>query len=164
MSVKIRLSRGGTKKRPYFYIVVAEAGSPRDGRYIEQVGTHNPLLPKDNADRVKLDLERVKHWLSVGAQPTEQVAALLKLTGDWGQFKGDKNAVSTVKTKEAKVEFVADEKKKPVLKPKAEKPAPVVEEAEAVVEAEVEAEEAAEAEVVEAAEEITEAAADGEKA
>ena len=100
----------------------------------------------------------------VGAQPTEQVTALLKLTGDWGTFKGDKNAKSTVKTKEAKVEFVADEKKKPVLKPKAEKPAPVVEEAEAVVEAEVEAEEAAEAEVVEAAEEITEAAADGEKA
>ena len=164
MSVKIRLSRGGTKKRPYYYVVVADSASPRDGRYIEQVGTHNPLLPKDNADRVKLDVERIKHWLSVGAQPTEQVTALLKLTGDWGTFKGDKNAVSTVKTKEAKVEFVADEKKKPVLKPKAEKPAPVVEEAAAVVEAEVEAEEAAEAEVVEAAEEITEAAADGEKA
>ena len=81
MSVKIRLSRGGTKKRPYFYIVVAEAGSPRDGRYIEQVGTHNPLLPKDNADRVKLDLERVKHWLSVGAQPTDRVARFLDAAG-----------------------------------------------------------------------------------
>ena len=57
MSVKIRLSRGGTKKRPYYYIVVADSTSPRDGRYIEQIGTHNPLLPKDNADRVKLDLE-----------------------------------------------------------------------------------------------------------
>ena len=57
MSVKIRLSRGGTKKRPYFYIVVAEAASPRDGRYIEQIGTHNPLLPKDNADRVKRFLD-----------------------------------------------------------------------------------------------------------
>ncbi len=63
MSVKIRLSRGGTKKRPYYYIVVADATSPRDGRYIEQIGTHNPLLPKDNADRVKIDLERAKHWL-----------------------------------------------------------------------------------------------------
>ena len=63
MSVKIRLSRGGTKKRPYYYIVVADCASPRDGRYIEQIGTHNPLLPKDNADRVKLDIERVKHWL-----------------------------------------------------------------------------------------------------
>ena len=81
MSVKIRLSRGGTKKRPYFYIVVAEAASPRDGRYIEQVGTHNPLLPKDNADRVKLDVERVKHWLSVGAQPTDRVARFLDAAG-----------------------------------------------------------------------------------
>jgi small subunit ribosomal protein S16 len=81
MSVKIRLSRGGTKKRPYYYIVVAEAASPRDGRYIEQIGTHNPLLPKDNADRVKLDLERVKHWLSVGAQPTDRVARFLDAAG-----------------------------------------------------------------------------------
>jgi small subunit ribosomal protein S16 len=81
MSVKIRLSRGGTKKRPYFYIVVAEATSPRDGRYIEQIGTHNPLLPKDNADRVKLDVERVKHWLSVGAQPTDRVARFLDAAG-----------------------------------------------------------------------------------
>ena len=81
MSVKIRLSRGGTKKRPYFYIVVAEAGSPRDGRYIEQIGTHNPLLPKDNADRVKLDVERAKHWLSVGAQPTDRVARFLDAAG-----------------------------------------------------------------------------------
>ena len=81
MSVKIRLSRGGTKKRPYYYIVVAEAGAPRDGRYIEQIGTHNPLLPKDNADRVKLDLERLKHWLSVGAQPTDRVARFIDAAG-----------------------------------------------------------------------------------
>jgi small subunit ribosomal protein S16 len=81
MSVKIRLSRGGTKKRPYYYIVVAEAGAPRDGRYIEQIGTHNPLLPKDNADRVKLDIERVKHWLSVGAQPTDRVARFIDAAG-----------------------------------------------------------------------------------
>ena len=81
MSVKIRLSRGGTKKRPYFYIVVADSTSPRDGRYIEQIGTHNPLLPKDNADRVKLDVERVKHWLSVGAQPTDRVMRFLDAAG-----------------------------------------------------------------------------------
>jgi small subunit ribosomal protein S16 len=81
MSVKIRLSRGGTKKRPYYYIVVAEATSPRDGRYIEQVGTHNPLLPKDNAERVKLDVDRVKHWLSVGAQPTDRVLRFLDAAG-----------------------------------------------------------------------------------
>jgi small subunit ribosomal protein S16 len=81
MSVKIRLSRGGTKKRPYYYIVVADSTSPRDGRYIEQIGTHNPLLPKDHADRVKLDMERAKHWLAVGAQPTERVLRFLDAAG-----------------------------------------------------------------------------------
>jgi small subunit ribosomal protein S16 len=81
MSVKIRLSRGGTKKRPYYYIVIAEASAPRDGRYIEQIGTHNPMLPKDHADRVKLDLDRAKHWLSVGAQPTDRVARFLDAAG-----------------------------------------------------------------------------------
>jgi small subunit ribosomal protein S16 len=81
MAVKIRLSRGGTKKRPYFYIVVADSASPRDGRYIEQIGTHNPLLPKDSADRVKLDLERAKHWLAVGAQPTDRVLRFLDAAG-----------------------------------------------------------------------------------
>jgi small subunit ribosomal protein S16 len=81
MSVKIRLSRGGSKKRPYYYIVVAEATSPRDGRYIEQIGTHNPLLAKDNADRVKLNVERAKHWLSVGAQPTDRVLRFLDAAG-----------------------------------------------------------------------------------
>ncbi|MEZ5853225.1 MAG: 30S ribosomal protein S16 [Hyphomicrobiaceae bacterium] len=81
MSVKIRLSRGGTKKRPYYYIVVAEATAPRDGRYIEQIGTHNPMLPKDHADRLKIDLERAKHWLSCGAQPTDRVARFLDNAG-----------------------------------------------------------------------------------
>ena len=81
MSVKMRLSRGGTKKRPYYYIVIAESASPRDGRYIEQIGTHNPLLPKDNPDRVKLDVDRAKHWLSVGAQPTDRVARFLDAAG-----------------------------------------------------------------------------------
>jgi small subunit ribosomal protein S16 len=81
MAVKIRLSRGGAKKRPYYYIVVAEAAAPRDGRYIEQIGTHNPMLPKDHADRVKLDVDRAKHWLSVGAQPTDRVARFLDAAG-----------------------------------------------------------------------------------
>jgi small subunit ribosomal protein S16 len=81
MSVRIRLSRGGTKKRPYYYIVVADSNSPRDGRYIEQIGTHNPLLPKDHADRVKLDPERARHWLSVGAQPTDRVLRFLAAAG-----------------------------------------------------------------------------------
>jgi small subunit ribosomal protein S16 len=81
MPVKIRLSRGGTKKRPYYYVVVADSASPRDGRYIEQIGTHNPLLPKDHADRVKLNVERAKHWLSVGAQPTDRVLRFLDAAG-----------------------------------------------------------------------------------
>src|SRR5690349_24583074 len=81
MSVKIRLSRGGSKKRPYYYVVVAESSSPRDGRYIEQIGTHNPLLPKDSADRVKLNIDRAKHWLSVGAQPSDRVARFLDAAG-----------------------------------------------------------------------------------
>jgi len=81
MSVKIRLSRGGTKKRPYYYVVVANSTSPRDGRYIEQIGTYNPMLPRDHADRIKLNVERAKHWLSVGAQPTDRVARFLDVNG-----------------------------------------------------------------------------------
>lgn len=81
MAVKIRLSRGGAKKRPYYYVVVAHGTSPRDGRYIEQIGTFDPMLKKDNPERVKLLDERVKHWLSVGAQPTDRVARLLDIKG-----------------------------------------------------------------------------------
>ena len=81
MSVKIRLSRGGAKKRPYYYVVVANTVSPRDGRYIEQIGTFNPMLKKDDETRVKLDLDRAKYWLSVGAQPTDRVARLLDAAG-----------------------------------------------------------------------------------
>lgn len=81
MSARIRLSRGGAKKRPYYYVVVAHSASPRDGRYIEQIGTFNPMLPKDSPDRVKLIEERCKHWLSVGAQPTDRVQRLFDGAG-----------------------------------------------------------------------------------
>ena len=81
MSVKIRLSRGGAKKRPYYYVVVANTTSPRDGRYIEQIGTFNPMLKKDDETRVNLQLERCKYWLGVGAQPTDRVARLLDGAG-----------------------------------------------------------------------------------
>ena len=77
MAVKIRLARGGTKKRPYFRIVIADIRAPRDGRYIERVGSYNPLLPKDHDDRVKLDIERIKEWLSKGAKPTDRVAGFI---------------------------------------------------------------------------------------
>jgi small subunit ribosomal protein S16 len=81
MAARIRLSRGGAKKRPYYYVVVAHSTSPRDGRYIEQIGTFDPMLKKDSPDRVKLNLERAKHWLSVGALPTDRVARLLDGAG-----------------------------------------------------------------------------------
>lgn len=81
MAVKMRLSRGGSKKRPYYYVVIAHGTSPRDGRYIEQIGTFDPMLKKDNPERVKLLDERVKHWLSVGAQPTDRVLRLLDAQG-----------------------------------------------------------------------------------
>lgn len=81
MAAKIRLSRGGAKKRPYYYVVVAHSASPRDGRYIEQIGTFNPMLPKDSPDRVKLIEERCKHWIAVGAQPTDRVARLFDAAG-----------------------------------------------------------------------------------
>jgi small subunit ribosomal protein S16 len=81
MSVKIRLARGGAKKRPYYYIVVAHTTSPRDGRYIEQIGTFNPMLKKDDENRVKLDLDRAKYWVGVGAQPTDRVARFLDANG-----------------------------------------------------------------------------------
>ena len=163
MATKIRLKRLGKIRAPYYRIVVADSRTKRDGRVIEEIGLYHPT---EEPSRIEVDSDRAQYWLGVGAQPTEQVLVLLKLTGDWGRFQGDENAVSTVKVAEGKVAFVADEKKKPVLKPKAEKPAVVAAEAAAVVEAEVEAEEAAEAAVVVEAEEITEAAAgaDGEKA
>src|SRR6516162_6612484 len=81
MPLKIRLSRGGAKKRPYYRIVVAEATAPRDGRFIEKVGVYNPLQPKDHADRIMLIEDRVKHWLSVGAQPTDRVLRFLDARG-----------------------------------------------------------------------------------
>jgi len=81
MAVSIRLSRGGSKKRPYYRIVVADARSPRDGNFIERIGSYNPLLAKDDAARVVLDGDRAKHWLSVGAQPTDRVARFLDAAG-----------------------------------------------------------------------------------
>ncbi len=80
MALKIRLARAGSKKRPYYHVVVADARSPRDGRFIESLGSWNPLLPKDG-ERVKVDADRVKHWLSHGAQPTDRVLRFLDKTG-----------------------------------------------------------------------------------
>ena len=77
MALKIRLSRGGAKKRPYYRIVIADSRSPRDGRFIEKIGSYNPMLAKDNPDRVVLNLERARHWLGRGATPSDRVARFL---------------------------------------------------------------------------------------
>ena len=155
MAVKIRLKRLGKIRAPYYRIVVADSRTKRDGRVIEEIGKYHPT---EEPSFIEVDSERAQYWLSVGAQPTEQVLALLKLSGDWGTFKGEKGATSTIKTKEAPVAFEIDEKKKPVLKPKAEKPAKVEEPAQ-VEEVAAPAEDAAPAEAEEPAVEAVEAEA-----
>lgn len=81
MATKIRLARGGAKKRPFYRIVVADARSPRDGRYIERLGTYNPSLPKDDENRVQFDKERAEYWLKTGAEPSERVTRFLRAAG-----------------------------------------------------------------------------------
>ncbi|WBU59182.1 30S ribosomal protein S16 [Paracoccus albus] len=81
MAMKIRLARGGSKKRPHYAIVATDSRMPRDGRFIEKLGTYNPLLPKDSEQRVQMDMERVQHWLDQGAQPTDRIARFLEAAG-----------------------------------------------------------------------------------
>jgi small subunit ribosomal protein S16 len=133
VAVKIRLKRMGKIRAPYYRIVVADSRTKRDGRVIEEIGKYHPT---ENPSIIEVNSDRAQYWLGVGAQPTEQVAALLKLTGDWGMFKGEKGAKSTVQVAEPKAVFQADTKKKPVLRPKVVKPvqeapaeAPVAQEA-----------------------------------
>ena len=168
MAVKIRLARHGKIRTPHYRIVVADSRTHRDGRVIEEIGRY---VPTNNPSIIEVNSERAQYWLGVGAQPTEQVAVLLKLTGDYQASKGDKNAKNTVKLAEPKAEFVIDSKKKTVLVPKeqpaakkavVEEVAPaaeVVEEVAAVEEApvaEVAAEEAPVAAEVEAAPAVSE--------
>ena len=157
MATSIRLSRGGSKKRPYYKIVVADSRSPRDGKFIERIGSYNPLLAKDNPERVKLDTDRAKHWLSVGAQPTDRVARFLDVAG--------------VKERAARNnpnKGVPGQKAKDRAEDKAAKAAEAAEAAAAAAAApvveEVAAEEVAVEEVaVEAAAEVTEEAAPAEE-
>ncbi|MCR9113663.1 MAG: 30S ribosomal protein S16 [Rhodobacteraceae bacterium] len=81
MAMKIRLARGGSKKRPFYRIVAADSRMPRDGRFIEKLGTYNPLLPKDSEERVKMNMERIQYWLDQGAQPSERIARMLEAAG-----------------------------------------------------------------------------------
>ena len=117
MAVKIRLKRLGKLKTPHYRIVVADSRTKRDGRVIEEIGRY---VPTNDPSIIEVNSERALYWLGVGAQPTEQVAALLKLTGDFQKSKGDASAKNTVKPQVAKEVFVADTKKKPVLKPREE--------------------------------------------
>ncbi|MFT4258640.1 30S ribosomal protein S16 [Microbacterium sp.] len=126
MAVKIRLKRLGKIRAPYYRIVVADSRTKRDGRVIEEIGKYHPT---EEPSFIEVDSERAQYWLSVGAQPTEQVTAILKITGDWGKFKGDKDAKSTLKVAGEKTAFEVDASKKSVIKPKAEKKEAPAEEA-----------------------------------
>jgi len=138
MSLKIRLARGGTKKRPFYQIVVADARAPRDGRFIEKLGTFNPLLAKDNEGRVVLDLDRAKHWLSVGAQPTDRVLRFLDVAGVMNREarnnpdkgKPGEKATQRAEEKAAKVAAAEELKNAPkVVEAPVEEVAPAAEEA-----------------------------------
>jgi len=164
--LKIRLARGGAKKRPYYSIVVADSHSPRDGRFIEKVGTYNPLLKKDDPNRVSLKGERITEWLGKGAQPTDRVARFLSLQGlaKWTPGNNPKKGEPHTKAKERvteRAERAAAAAEAAEAAANAPAPEPeVVEEAapaEVVAEAEAPAEEAA----VEAAAEVADAGAEG---
>ncbi len=117
MAVKIRLKRLGKLRTPHYRIVIADSRKKRDGRVIEEIGRY---IPTENPSFIEVDSERAQYWLGVGAQPTEQVEVLLKLTGDYQKSKGDKDAKNTVQLKAAKPVFEKDTKKKAVLVPKEE--------------------------------------------
>src|ERR1044072_7018710 len=126
MAVAIRLARGGSKKRPYYRVVVADSRNARDGRFIEKVGTYNPLLAKDSPERVKLDAERISHWLSVGAQPSDRVLRFLDAAGirERAPRNNPQKAEPGEKAKER-----AEERAAKLAEAEEAKNAPVVEEA-----------------------------------
>ena len=178
MALSMRLSRGGSKKRPYYKIVVADARAPRDGKFIERIGSYNPQLPKDSAERMILDTERAKHWLAAGAQPSDRVARFLDVAGvkerkvksnpnkgEPGQKAKDRAEDKATKLAEAE-EAAAAAAAAPAPEPEpevveevaAEEAAPAVEEAPAAEEA---APVEAAAEEAPAAEEATEEKAEG---
>ena len=165
MAVKIRLKRLGKLRTPHYRIVVADSRTKRDGRVIEEIGRY---IPTENPSFIEVNSERAQYWLGVGAQPTEQVAVLLKLTGDFQKSKGEKDAKNSVQTKAAKPVFEKDTKKKAVLLPKEDVAAkkakaeePVAEAADEATASSAESTEAPVAETIEApaAEAVAEAPA-----
>ena len=152
MSVSLRLSRGGSKKRPYYKIVASNSRAPRDGKYLEQVGTYNPLLAKDDANRVRLIEDRIRYWLGVGAQPTDRVARMLDKAGikeraatqnlkkgEPGQKAKDRAEEKAEKLREAE-EAAKAAAEAPAVEEVAEEAAPAAEEAPAEAAAEEQAE------------------------
>jgi len=110
MSVVIRMARAGTKKRPFYHVVVADSRSPRDGRFIERLGYFNPLLPKDNKDRLKVDFEKLKAWLAKGAQPSDRVARFLDAEGiRKREARNNPNKAVPRKERKARAEAAAKE-------------------------------------------------------
>jgi small subunit ribosomal protein S16 len=138
VAVKIRLKRFGKMRAPYYRIVVMDARAKRDGRAIEEIGKYHPT---EEPSYIEVASERAQYWLSVGAQPTEQVAAILKITGDWQKFKGLPGQEGTLKTKAPKEAFVAPEKGSVII-PEAITKKAKKDEAEAPAEAEAETTEA----------------------
>lgn len=129
VAVKIKLKRMGSIRNPQYRVVIADARTARDGRAIEEIGLYHP---KEEPSLIKINSDRVQYWLGVGAQPTEPVLVLLKITGDWQKFKGLPGAEGTLKVKELKVDkntkfaetvaAVANEPRTPTIRPKVEKP------------------------------------------
>ena len=134
MAMKIHLARGGSKKRPFYRIVAADSRMPRDGRFIEKLGTYNPLLPKDSEERVKMNMERVQHWLDQGAQPTDRIARMLEAAGTLpkternnpNKAKPGKKAQERAEEKAAKAAEAAEAAAAPAEEPAVEE-APVEE-------------------------------------
>jgi small subunit ribosomal protein S16 len=173
VAVKIKLKRMGSIRNPQYRVVIADARTARDGRAIEEIGLYHP---KEEPSLIKINSDRVQYWLGVGAQPTEPVMVLLKITGDWQKFKGLPGAEGTLRVKEAKVDkntkfaetvaAVANEPRTPTIRPKVEKPVEVVEAAAAdvvIASDDVEVDTVVASEVItevvsEAAPEVTEAA------
>jgi small subunit ribosomal protein S16 len=162
MAMKIRLARGGSKKRPFYRVVAADSRMPRDGRYVEKLGTYNPLLAKDSEDRVQLNMERVNYWLGQGAQPTERVVRFLEAAGVMEKTernnpikaKPGKKAQDRLEEKAAAKEAAAEaEEAAKVAAAEAEEAAKAAEAAAAPVEEEVVEEPAAEEAVAETSEE-----------
>ena len=153
MAMKIRLARGGSKKRPFYRIVAADSRMPRDGRYIERLGTYNPLLPKDSEERVKMNIERIQYWISEGAQVTDRVSRFLEAAGilDKKTRNNPKKALPGQKAQDRAEEKLAKDNEEAPAAEEAPAEEPVADEAPASEEAPAEEAAADEAPVAEEA-------------